>query len=113
DLETTISDGALFVGEGRIVDDRGLFPTTGHHVAVDSVPAGVADAVGEPAPVHARVWIEHLARWLNPVDVLRGLGPEALRVALPAVIHLVIAARHGSHGGHSASSRAPARIELM
>src|SRR3954451_13608918 len=67
-------------------------------MAVDRVPAGVADTAGEPAPVHTGIGIEHLFGRLHPVDGLRRLAPEALRVALPAGIDLVIAARARVHG---------------
>src|SRR3954466_4701962 len=67
-------------------------------MAVDRVPAGVADTAGEPAPVHAGIGIEHLFGRLHPVDGLRRLAPEAPRVALPAGIDLVIAAPARIHG---------------
>src|SRR5262245_62657837 len=67
-------------------------------MAVDRVPAGVADATGEPAPVDAGVGIEHLLGRLDPDDVPRRFTPKALRVALPARVDLVIAARADIHG---------------
>ena len=85
-------------GERRIVDDRRLLAASLHHMAIDRVPAGVADAAGEPAPVHAGIGIEHLRGRLHPVDGLYRLASEALRVALPAGIDLVVAARGGVHG---------------
>src|SRR4051812_38064041 len=72
-------------------------------MAVDRVPAGAADTPGEPAPVHAGIGIEHLLGRLHPVDGLRRLAPEALRVALPAGIDLVIAARARGHGAAPSS----------
>src|SRR3954454_3673359 len=72
-------------------------------MAVDCVPAGVADAAGEPAPVHAGIGIEHPFGRLDPVDRLRRLAPEALRVALPAGIDLVIATRARIHGAAPSS----------
>jgi hypothetical protein len=67
-------------------------------MAIDRVPAGVADTVGEPAAVDAGRGIEHRLRPFDPVDVGRGLAPKALGIALPARINLVIAARRGVHG---------------
>ena len=81
----------------------GCSPRPCMHMAVDRVPAGVADAADEPAPVDAGIGIEHLLGRLDPVDRLRGLAPEALRVALPAGIDLVIAARAGIHGAAPSS----------
>src|SRR6185437_10148251 len=49
--------------------------------------------------VNAGIRVEHLFRRLEPVDLARGLGPEPLRVALPAGIDVVIAARTGVHLG--------------
>ena len=85
-------------GEWRIVDERELLAAALHHMTVDRVPARVADAADEPASVDAGIRVEHLPGRLDPVDVLRGLAPEALRVALPTRIDLVIAAGAGIHG---------------
>ena len=93
-----IGDAALYAGERRIVDDRRLLAAPGIDVAVDGVEAGVADAVGEPAAVDARLRIEHRFRLFKPVDVGRRLAPKALRIALPARVDLVVAARTGVHG---------------
>src|SRR6185369_14848150 len=97
DLQTVVADCALS-GERRIVDDRRLLAAPLHHMAVNRVPAGVANTAGEPAPVHAGIGIEHLLGRLHPVDGLRRLAPEALRVALPAGIDLVITVRARVHG---------------
>jgi hypothetical protein len=61
-------------------------------MAVDRVPAGIADAAGEPAPIDASIGIEHLLGRLDPVDIPRRFAPKALRVALPAPVDVVIAA---------------------
>src|SRR5262249_21636712 len=79
----------------------GLLAAPLHHVAIHRVPAGVADAADEPAAIDAGVWIEHLLRGLDPIDVPGGLAPECLRVALPAGIDLVIAAGAGVPGAYS------------
>src|SRR4029453_16136086 len=79
-------------------------------MAVDRVPAGVADAIGEPAAVNAGLGIEHRLRPLDPVDFGRGLAPKALRVALPARIDLVIAARLGVHRFLGARLSSDARL---
>src|SRR5262249_14115995 len=60
--------------------------------------AGVAHAAGEPAPVDAGIGIEHLLGRLDPDDVPRRFAPKALRIALPARVDVVIAARAGIHG---------------
>ena len=95
--QPVVRDGDLLLRQRRIVDDRRLRAAPGLHVTIDRVPAGVADAAHEPAPVHAGRWIEYLLGRLDPVDGLRGLAPEALRVALAAGVDLVIAARAGIH----------------
>jgi len=46
-----IGDRELLPSERRIVDDRGLLAAPGENVAVDRVPAGVADAVPERGAV--------------------------------------------------------------
>ncbi len=96
-----IGDGALYAGERRIVDDRGLLAAPGIDVAVDGVEAGVADAADKPAAVDAGLGIEHRFRLFEPVDVGRRLAPKALRIALPARVDLVITARTGVHNAAS------------
>ena len=96
--QAVVGDDALLPGERRIVDDRRLRAAPGHHVAIDRVPAGVADAADEPAPVDAGARVEHAPRRLDPVELGGGLGPESFRVALPAAIDLVVAAGAGIHG---------------
>src|ERR1700690_2145594 len=96
-----ISDGPLHAGERRIVNDRGLFAAPGIDMAVDRVEAGVADPVRKPAAVDAGVRIEHGLRLLEPVDVGRRLAPKTERIALPARVDLVIAARTGVHDAAS------------
>ena len=93
-----IGERALGMGDGRIVDQRRLAAAATQHVAVERVVAGVADGAGEPAAVDAALGIEHGLRRLDPVDVSRGFAPEALRIAQPTRINLVIAARAGVHG---------------
>src|SRR5580692_10639855 len=70
-------------------------------MAVDGVEAGVADPVRKPAAVDAGVRIEHGLRLLEPVDIGRRLAPKTERIALPARVDLVIAARTGVHGAAS------------
>ena len=96
--QQVVGEDALGSGERRIVDDRRLRAAAAHHMAVDRVPAGVADGVGEPAAVDAGVRIEDPFRRLVPVDVARGLGPELLRIAPPALILVMVAAGAGIHG---------------
>src|SRR5262249_44583798 len=93
-----IADGTLLTRERRIVDERRLLAAPVQDMAVDRVPAGVADAAGEPAAVDAGIGIEHLLGRLDPIDVPRRLAPKALRVALPARVDPVVAARAGIHG---------------
>ena len=97
-LERAIGERALLPGQRQIVDDRRLLAAALHHVAVDGVPAGVADAADEPAPVDAGIGIEHPLRRLDPVDLLRGFAPKPFRVVLRVGIDLVIAAPSGLHG---------------
>ena len=84
-------------GDGGIIDQCGLVVAPIQRVAVDGVVAGVADAIREPAAIDAGVFVENFLRFLIPVEGIRGLTPETLRVALPARIDLVIAACAGVH----------------
>src|SRR5262245_43159181 len=101
-----ITDRAPLPGEGGIVDDRRLLAAPAQDMSVDRVPASVADAAGEPAPIDAGVGVEYLLGRLDPVDVLRRFAPKTLRVALPARVNLMVAARAGVH---ATSPLAPAR----
>jgi hypothetical protein len=75
-----IGERALLPGQRRIIDNRRLLTAALHNVAVDRVPAGVADAADEPAPVDAGIGIEYPLRRLDPVDLLRGVAPKPLWV---------------------------------
>ena len=102
--QAMIGDGPLHAGERRIVNDGGLLAAPGIDVTVDGVEAGIADPVWKPAAIDTGVRIEHGFRLLEPVDVGRRLAPKAERVALPARVDLVIAARTGVHGAASKTS---------
>ena len=99
--QAMVGDGPLRAGERRIVDDGGLLAAPGIDMAVDRVEAGVADPVGKPAAVDAGLRIDRGFRLLEPVDVGRRVAPKTERVALPARVDLVIAARTGVHGAAS------------
>src|SRR4051812_22689293 len=74
--QTVVGDDALLAGEWGIVNDRRLRATAAHHVTVDGVPAGVDDAVDEPATVNAGFRIEYLLGYFVPVYIARRLGPK-------------------------------------
>ena len=111
--QAMVADGALYAGKRRIVDDGGLLAAPGLDMAVDRVETGVADAVGKPAAVDAGLRIEHGFRLLEPVDVGRRLAPKAQRIALPARIDFMVAARTGIHGvlPNSTSPRVRGEVE--
>src|ERR1700733_1379834 len=92
-----IGNSKLGAGERGIVNDGRLLAAAGIDVAIDSVEAGVTDAVGKPAAVNASFRVEHRFRLFDPVDSGRRFAPKALRIALPARIDLVISARAGVH----------------
>src|SRR5690606_39015066 len=92
--EFQIGVGADLAGHGAVVDQRRLVAAPCRDMAVDGVVAGVADAAGEPAAVDAVMRIECGVEGPIPVDALRRLAPESLRIALPAFIDFVIARRH-------------------
>ena len=96
--QPVIGDGAFLPGERRVVDDRRLLAAPGIDMAVDGVEAGVADAADEPAAVDAGVRIEHGFGLFDPVDGGGRFAPKTLRIALPARVDFVIAARPGIHG---------------
>ena len=106
--QAMIGEDALGPRKRRIVDDGGLVAAPGIDVAVDGVEAGVADAAGKPAAVNAGLGIEDRLRLFEPGDVLGRLRPEPFRIALPARIDLVIAARADVHWRFSPVSPLPA-----
>ncbi len=95
--QPVVADGAFRSGERGIVDDRRLLAAPCGDVAIDRVKASVADATRKPATVNPGVRVEHGLRLFEPVDVGGGFRPETLRIALPARVDLVIAARTGVH----------------
>src|SRR5262249_44636830 len=100
--QPVIGDDALGAGERRVVDQRRLRGAPALDMAIDRVPAGVDDAVRQPAAIDAGLRVEDSLRGLVPVDLARGLAPEGLRVTLPAGIDVVIAAGADIHGVSSA-----------
>ena len=63
-------------------------------MAVEAVGAGVEDAVGEPADMHVvarETGVAHLSERLDPVEGLRLLGPEAVRVFERAPVQFRVA----------------------
>src|SRR5215471_13389682 len=66
-------------------------------MAVERVVAGVAHPAREPAAIDAGLRVEGRLRLFKPVEVGRRIGPKAFRIALPACVHVVIAARPGVH----------------
>ncbi len=96
--QAAVSEGLLGIGDGGIVDQRGLVVAAREAMAVERVVAGVAHGAGEPAAVVAGLGVEYFFRRLVPVDLLRRLAPEAFRVALPARVNVVVPARASVHG---------------
>ncbi len=92
-----VGDPALRPGDGGIVQDRRLLAAAGRDVAVDRVVAGIDLGAHEPAAVGSFPGGEDPGGGRHPVDRLRGVAPERLRVALPGGIGLRVAARAG-HG---------------
>ena len=92
-----VGEGLDGVGDRRIVDQRHLVVAPVGDVAVEAVVAGVAGGALVPAAVDAGLRVEHFFRRLEPVDVLGGLRPEALRVALPLGVDVLVAAGAGIH----------------
>ncbi|MGY4341080.1 hypothetical protein ACVWW3_005986 [Bradyrhizobium sp. LM2.9] len=90
--ELGVSEPGDRVGQRRIMDQRDLAGAAARDMAVERIVAGVNQAAAEPAAVDALRSIEDRLRRLDPVDLLRRLGPKALRVGQRACIDVVIAA---------------------
>ena len=95
--QAVIGDGAFGAGKRRVVDDGGLIAAAGVDLAVDGVEAGVGDAAREPPAVNAGVWIKRRFGLFEPFDIGSRFSPKAQRIALPACVDLVVAARTGVH----------------
>src|SRR5207248_432203 len=108
--QAVVADRALLPRQRRIVNDRGLLAAPAYDVAIDRVPAGVANRAGKPAAIHSGVRIEHLLGRLDPIDLFCRLRPKPLRIALPARVDVVITARLGIHGALSSTITAVADI---
>src|SRR5260370_30043876 len=66
-------------------------------VRIDGIKAGVGDPADEPTAVNASRGIENFLRFFKPVDIGCRLAPKSERIALPARIDLMVAARAGVH----------------
>ena len=92
--QLTVGECGLPVGDGRVVDQRGLIGAATVDMAVDRVEARVHEAAREPA-VHRRPRIvQHALPGLEPVDQLGCLGPECLGVLERPAVALVVPAHH-------------------
>ena len=90
-LELGVTDLALRLGDGAVVDDGDLVAAAGLDVAVDGVIAGIQHAAGEPAVEGGPGVIQDLVPGLVPVDGLGGLGPETLGIGQGTLVNLVVA----------------------
>src|SRR5262245_52634312 len=59
---------------------------------VDGVEAGVQQSAGEPAVEGLALRVDHIVPGLDPVDRLRGFGPEAVRIFQPTSIDIAVRA---------------------
>ena len=100
----------MLLVSGESVNQRHLAGAPAGNMAIERVVAGVDDAARKPAAIGARRGIENLLRRLNPVDLARGLGPEALGVGERARVDLVIAALFVNVHGSLPSARPPAIV---
>src|SRR6266702_8081412 len=75
------------------MNQRDLVGATAFNMAVGRIVAGVDDTAGEPAAIDTFGRIEDLLRWLDPVDLLRRLGPKARGISQRARMDLVITTR--------------------
>src|SRR5260370_29092108 len=66
-------------------------------VRIDGIKAGVGDPADEPPAVNASRGIENFFGFFKPVDIGCRLAPKCERIALPARIDLMVAARAGVH----------------
>ncbi|MNP16274.1 hypothetical protein D3C76_1086630 [compost metagenome] len=110
DALVEVAVGDVFV-LGRVValpDDRHLVATLGE-VTVQAVGGDVEGAVGEPLDVDVVVvegGLLHLAEWLDPVDALGLLAPEAIGIDDGLLVHGFVGrlVRQGL-GGHFRADR--------
>ena len=84
----------LRVHNSAVVNQRRLLGPANFHMPVDAIEARVALGPHEPVAILAGVSIEHFFGRLHPIDLRGRFGPKSLRIFLPAVINLMIAARH-------------------
>ncbi len=98
-----ISETLLPAGERRIPDQRGPLAGASGHVAVQAIVAGVEQPTAEPAPVGARIRIEHPIPLTGPVDRFGGSGPPGFWVARPGGVFLLVSA--GRRLLHARTSR--------
>ncbi len=82
------------VGDGAVVDESRLLTASRLHVAIETIVAGVGNAIDEPMSIGPAFRLENPLGLLEPVDRLSGIGPEAVRIGFPCGIHFGIAARH-------------------
>ena len=103
-LGVGVRAGAL--GDGAVVDQRRLGAPSLLDVPVETIVGGIALGAWEPAAIGAGVGIERFVPRLVPADAARGLRPEGIGIALPALVDLGIPAhRTASLVSHQYRSR--------
>jgi hypothetical protein len=83
--ELAVGDAALLPCDGAVVHERHLVGPSPDDVAVEGVEASVQDAVAEPSVDRCIRVIQNAGPWVDPVDGLGRVAPEALGIleALP------------------------------
>src|ERR1043166_4716084 len=82
------------VSDRTVVNEGGLFRTAVHDMRVEQVVASVDETARKPAIEWSARRIEHLVPFLIPVNRLRGVGPEGLRIPLPFTISCFVSSAH-------------------
>jgi hypothetical protein len=89
------------IGDGAVVDERGLVGAASFDVPVERVEAGVELAAGEPAVEGGAGIVENLVPPLVPVDCVAGLAPERFGIlnrTIECVLPGAACAGCGCHG---------------
>ncbi len=90
-LQFLVGDALLQMRHRAVVDDRQLVAAAGQDMAVNGVPAGVGNPVGEPFVQGRAVGVQRARGALDPVDCARGIHPEPLGIGLPPAVDVRIA----------------------
>ena len=92
--QLAISESRFGLGDGAVVNNGAALTMASLYMAIERIPARVAGGIRKPATINALAFIKNLVGLADPLQLACRFGPKGLRIFLPGLVNLPIAARH-------------------